>query len=147
MLTQGPMAKAKVAEAKLERASAVFAETSNERVSALQSGPLSSSKLGLPYLAKRYDELTKLLQMQPLCDPTSSSWREAGCESLRDTFKSATTYLTTTLPSTILTDLAAMKAEGVDAALLDAAKAKLDAGDIKAAAVLHDAALRIAEGT
>lgn len=40
-----------------------------------------------------------------------------------------------------------MKAAGVDAALLDAAKAKLDAGDLKAAAVLHDAALRISEGT
>ena len=40
-----------------------------------------------------------------------------------------------------------MKAAGVEAALLDAAKAKLDAGDIKAAAILHDAALRQAEGT
>jgi hypothetical protein len=33
----------------------------------------------------------------------------------------------------------------MDAALLDAAQAKLNAGDVKAAAVLHDAALRSVE--
>jgi hypothetical protein len=40
-----------------------------------------------------------------------------------------------------------MKTKGFDTTLLDLAKAKLDAGDIKGAAVLHDAALRSAEGT
>jgi len=85
--------------------------------------------------------------MQPLCDPASSSWREAGCASLRDNFEDAETYLKTTLPAQLLTGLATMKAAGVEAALLDAAKAKLDAGDLKAAAVLHDAALLRSEGT
>jgi hypothetical protein len=146
MLAASPSARAKEAGARLQKASAVFVDASKARVNAFQSTPPLSPKLGLPYLAKRYDELTALLQMQPLCDPTSSSWREAGCASLRDNFKDAATYLKTTLPSLITTDLAAMKAAGVDAALLDAAKAKLDAGDVKAAAVLHDAALRMAEG-
>jgi hypothetical protein len=148
MLAGSPSAvRAQVASAKLEKASSTFSEASKARVSSIQGAPPLSSELGLPYLAKRYDELTALLQMQPLCDPASASWREAGCVSLRENFKGAATYLKTTLPSLLSSGLAAMKAAGVDAALLDAAKAKLDAGDVKAAAVLHDAALRRAEGT
>jgi hypothetical protein len=140
-------ARAQVADAKLKRAGAVFSDASKARVQAVQGAPPMSAKLGLPYLAKRYDELTRLLQMQPLCDPASSSWREAGCASLRDTFDGAAAYLKTTLPAQLSTGLATMKAAGVDEALLDAAKAKLDTGDLKAAAVLHDAALRSSEGT
>lgn len=147
LASASPSVRAQVANAKLHKASSVFFDASTARVSAIQGAPPLSSTLGLPYLAKRYDELTALLQMQPLCDPASASWREAGCVSLRENFKSAATYLKTTLPSLVSTGLAAMKAAGVDAALLDAAKAKLDAGDLKAAAVLHDAALRSVEGT
>jgi hypothetical protein len=142
-----PAVRAQVATAKLQKAGAVFSDASKARVDAIQGAPPISAKLGLPYLAKRYDELTRLLQMQPLCDPASSSWRETGCASLRDNFDGAAVYLKTTLPAQIATGLATMKAAGVEAALLDAAKAKLDAGDLKAAAVLHDAALRSAEGT
>jgi hypothetical protein len=142
-----PAVRAQVASAKLAKASSLFSGTSDARVQAIKGAPPMGVKLGLPYLAKRYDELTRLLQMQPLCDPASTSWREAGCTPLRDNFKDATTSLKATLPSQLSTGLAAMKAAGVDAALLDAAKAKLDAGDVKAAAVLHDAALRSAEGT
>jgi hypothetical protein len=139
--------RAQVASAKLEKASSVFATTSDARVQAVKGAPPMSAKLGLPYLAKRYDELTRLLQMQPLCDTASASWRDAGCVSLRERFEGATVDLKTTLPSQLSMGIAAMKAAGVDAALLDAAKAKLEAGDVKAAAVLHDAALRSAEGT
>ncbi|HZF48222.1 MAG TPA: hypothetical protein VE093_06215 [Polyangiaceae bacterium] len=142
-----PAVRAQVATAKLQKAGAVFSDASKARVHAVQGALPVSAKLGLPYLAKRYDELTRLLQMQPLCDPASSSWREMGCASLRDNFDGASTYLKTTLPAQLVTGLATMKAAGVEAALLDAAKAKLDAGDVKAAAVLHDAALRSAEGT
>jgi hypothetical protein len=140
-------ARAQVATAKLQRAGAVFSDASKARVNAVQGALPVSAKLGLPYLAKRYDELARLLQMQPLCDPASSSWREAGCSSLRENFDGAAAYLKTTLPAQLSTGLAAMKAAGADAALLDAAKARLDAGDVKAAAVLHDAALRSTEGS
>jgi hypothetical protein len=139
--------RAQVASAKLEKASGVFATTSDARVQAVEGAPPVSEKLGLPYLAKRYDELTRLLQMQPLCDPPSASWRDAGCVSLRERFDGASIDLKATLPAQLSAGIAAMKAAGVDTALLDAAKAKLDAGDVKAAAVLHDAALRGAEGT
>ena len=148
MLAGSPASvRAQVASAKLEKASSVFATTSDARVQAVKGAPQVSEKLGLPYLAKRYDELTRLLQMQPLCDTASASWRDAGCVSLRERFEGATVDLKTTLPSQLSMGIAAMKAAGVDAALLDAAKAKLEAGDVKAAAVLHDAALRSAEGT
>jgi len=40
-----------------------------------------------------------------------------------------------------------MRAKGGDAGLLDAAQAKLDAGDVKAAAIAYDAAVRSTEGT
>ena len=64
-----------------------------------------------------------------------------------DPIKDAATYRAVTLPNLIATGLSTMKAQGVEAALLDAAQKKLDAGDLKAAAALHDAALRSAEGT
>ncbi|MCK6439984.1 MAG: hypothetical protein HUU21_40605 [Polyangiaceae bacterium] len=140
-------ARAQIASAKLEKASSVFVGTWDAHVSAMKTAPPMNKNLGLPYLAKRYDELTKMLQMQPLCDPASASWREAGCASLRERFDGAKIDLKTTLPSQLLAGVAAMKAAGVDAALLDAAKAKLDAGDLKGAAILHDAALRGTEGT
>jgi hypothetical protein len=146
MLAASPAVRAYVADANLQKAESVFSETSKARVNAIQGLPPVSAKLGLPFLGKRYDELTRLVQMQPLCAPGSASWRGAGCVALKDKFEGAAIYLKTTLPAQLSTGLAAMKAAGVDAALLDAAKAKLDAGDIKAAAVLHDAALRSAEG-
>src|SRR5262249_19850943 len=103
--------------------------------------------MGLPYLAKRYDQLVALLQLRPLCDPSSSSWREAGCVSLGASFTAAETYLKTTMPALIKTGIGAMRAKGADAALLDAAQVKLDAGDVKAAALAYDAAVRSTEGT
>jgi hypothetical protein len=148
MLAGSPASvRAQVASAKLEKAASVFAVASDARVQAIKAAPPMSTKLGLPYLAKRYDELTRLLQMQPLCDPALASWRDAGCVALRERFDGAAIELKTTLPAQLSTGLGAMKATGVDAALLGAAKAKLDAGDVKAAAILHDAALRSVEGT
>jgi hypothetical protein len=103
--------------------------------------------MSLLYLARRYDQLTAFLQMAPLCDPSSSSWREAGCVSLRKSFSAAATERKTTLPTLITTGIATMHAKGVDPLLLDAAQTKLDAGDVKGAAILYDAALRATEGT
>ena len=40
-----------------------------------------------------------------------------------------------------------MRAEGIDRALLDAAQRKLDAGDVKSAAIAYDAAVQTSEGT
>jgi hypothetical protein len=147
MLDASPMARAEIANAKLAKAGTVFAEGSKRQIEEAQAANPMNLKLGLPYLAKRYDAQIALLQMKPLCDPSSSSWREAGCVSLRKQFDSAWISLKTTLPSQIASGISVMKAKGVDAALLDMAKGKLDAGDIKGAAVLHDAALRVAEGT
>ena len=136
-----------VAQAKLLKARAAFDETSSARVAALLAAPKASTSMKLPYLARRYDQLTAFLQLQPLCDPSSSSWREAGCVSLRSNFSAAETYLKTTLPLLITTGLAAMAAKGVEATQLDAVKTRLDAGDVKGAAILYDAAVRGTEGT
>jgi hypothetical protein len=136
-----------VAQAKLLKASTTFHDAANARVTALGEAPATSARLKLPYLAKRYDQLTTLLQLQPLCDPSSSSWREAGCVSLRPDFKAAATYLNTTLPMLITTGIATMRSKGVDATVLDAAQAKLNAGDVKGAAIAYDAAVRSTEGT
>jgi hypothetical protein len=97
--------------------------------------------------AARCGELTALLQLRPLCEASSSSWREAGCASLRARFSAAETTLTTTVPREIRTGLATMRVRGVDARLLDAALALLARGDVKGAALAYDAAVRTAEGT
>ena len=136
-----------IAQALLVKASTTFNDTAKTRVGALADALPTSETLKLPYLARRYDQLTALLQMAPLCDPASSSWREAGCVSLRKSFSAAKTSLTTDLPTLIKTGISLMLQQGVEAALLDAAQAKLDAGDVKGAAILHDAAVRGTEGT
>jgi hypothetical protein len=146
LLQTNPLKGETVAAALQFKAASAFSKTASERVAALGKPPVASATLNLPYLAARYDQLTALLQMQPLCDPSSSGWREAGCASLRPSFQAAEASLSTTLPMLITTGLSTMRAKGMDAALLDAAQAKLDAGDVKAAAVLHDAALRSVEG-
>ena len=56
------------------------------------------------------------------------------------------THLATTLPLLITTGLATMAAKGVEATQLDAVKTRLDAGDVKGAAILYDAAVRGTEG-
>jgi hypothetical protein len=147
LLTMGTNAADTVAQAERLKAGATFHAASSARVTALRKAPPVSANLQLPYLAQRYDQLTALLQLQPLCDPASSSWREDGCASLRGDFGAAQTFLKTTLPALIQTGLTTMRTKGVDAALLDAALALLNAGDVKGAAMVYDAAVRSAEGT
>lgn len=147
LLEESQSVREQVTEAKITKAEATFHESAEAQVLAFEKAPPLGVKLSIPYLAKRYDEVTALLQMRPLCELPSSSWREAGCAEMRPHFKAAATYRATTLPGLIQTGLTAMKAQGVGGALLDAAAAKLAAGDVKGAAVLHDAALRGAEGT
>ncbi|AUX26757.1 hypothetical protein SOCEGT47_073270 [Sorangium cellulosum] len=135
------------ARSRSEKASATFLAGAQARAAALAKPPPATLRLGLPPLADRCRELSSLLQMRPLCEASSSSWREAGCAALRDRFEAAETELTTTLPRMIAEGLAALRAQGVDAALLDAAQARLDAGDVIGAAIAHDAAVSRAEGT
>jgi hypothetical protein len=131
-----------IAQNLLIKAGAVFIGTASARVAAIDDQLPKSKSLKLPYLAQRYDQLTVLLQLEALCDPASSSWREAGCVMLRTRFKSAKTARSTELPALIAAGIAKMRDEEADAALLDAVQARLYAADIKGAALLHDAALR-----
>ncbi|MDI3286348.1 hypothetical protein [Polyangium sp. 15x6] len=135
-----------VAEAKIAKAEATFHESAEAQVLAFEEAPPLGVKLSIPYLAKRYDEVTAFLQMRPLCELPSASWREAGCAAMRPHFKTAAMYRATTLPGLIQTGLSTMKAQGVGGMLLDAAAAKLAAGDVKGAAVLHDAACAARRG-
>jgi hypothetical protein len=136
-----------IAKALLQKASTMFAASATERVAAIASALPTSATLKLPYVAHRYDMLTTLVQLEPLCDPSSSSWREAGCVALRKSFPAAKAARTTEIPGLITAGILGMRQKNIDPALLDAAQAKLDAGNIKAAAILHDAALRGTEGT
>ncbi|HVK69129.1 MAG TPA: hypothetical protein VM694_31945 [Polyangium sp.] len=147
LLGESQAVREQVAEAKTAKAEATFFESAEAHVLAFEQAAPEGVKLSLPYLAKQYDEVTAFLQMRPLCELPSSTWREAGCAAMRPHFKAAATYRVTTLPGLVQTGLSTMKAQGVDGALIEAAAAKLAAGDVKGAAVLHDAALRGAEGT
>ncbi|AUX38502.1 MULTISPECIES: hypothetical protein [Sorangium] len=136
-----------IARSRLERASEVFGEGARARVEALSAAPPVSEKVGLPLLAERCGELVALVQMRPLCEAAGSSWREAGCAALRGRFDAAEAELRTGLPRKIAAGLAALREKGMTTAALDAAQARLDAGDVKGAAIAYDAAVRGAEGT
>lgn len=140
-------ARATIANTLMAKASTKFAGIAAVRVDAIAAATAMSSKLGLPYLANRYDEFAVLLQMVPLCDASTSSWREAGCVSMRPKFKDATKYLKVTLPGEIAQGLAVMKNKGVDPVVIDKVEKKLKTGDIKGAALAHDVLLREVEGT
>ena len=138
--------RAEIAHALLANASTAFSVTAAARLAALAAPLPKSETPGLPYLARRYDDLTALVQMEPLCEPSSSGWREIGCVSLRQKVTTAKTALKADLPALIAAALTLMRAKGGHAALLDATQARLDQGDIKGAALLHDAAVRGTEG-
>ncbi len=140
-------ARAEAMQAQAAKASEAFEGMAGARLAALEGAKTMNTKLGLPYLARRYDALTALLQLQPLCAKATASWRGAGCAALADKWKAMATEVKTTLPVQIKTGIAVMRDKGVESALLDAAEAKLKAGDVKGAATIHDAALRGAEGT
>jgi hypothetical protein len=138
--------RATTANALLANASTKFETAAHVRVNAVAVISMSSN-LGLPYLAQRYDEFAALLQMVPLCNATSSSWREAGCASMRPKFKDATQYLKVTLPAEISQGLEVLKNKGIDPLVIEKVQQKLKAGDIKGAALAYDALLESTEGT
>ncbi|WP_437687966.1 hypothetical protein [Sorangium sp. So ce176] len=140
-------AREAVARSRSRRASERFREGARGRAAALSAAPPVSEKLGLPLLAERCGELLALVQMRPLCEAAGSSWREAGCAELRGRFDGAEEELRTGLPRKIAAGLSALRERGMAAAALDAAQARLDAGDVKGAAIAYDAAVRGAEGT
>jgi hypothetical protein len=138
-------ARSTIANALLAKAGTTFAQSAQVQVDAIQT--VQMSKLGVPYLAPRYDEHAALLQMVSLCNATSSSWRETGCVSMRPKFKDAGMYLKVTLPAEIKQGLTFLKNQGVDALMIEKVQQKLDKGDIKGAALVHDVLLQSSEGT
>ncbi|WP_437810837.1 hypothetical protein [Sorangium sp. So ce1078] len=140
-------AREAIARSRIRQASEVFGEGARARAAALSAAPPVSEKLGLPLLAERCGELLALVQLRPLCEAAGSSWREAGCAALRERFDAAEAELRTGLPREIAAGLAALREKGMAAAALDVAQARLDAGDVKGAAIAYDAAVRGAEGT
>jgi hypothetical protein len=139
--------RAKAAEVQRAKAAALFQAEANAQLAALAHPPPSSARWKLPYLAARHDQLARLLQLRPLCETAASSWREAGCSSLRAAFGAAATEIQKTLPALLSAGLSAMHGRGADPALLSAAQAQLDRGDVKGAALAYDAAVRSTEGT
>ncbi|MGK3988289.1 hypothetical protein WME99_34930 [Sorangium sp. So ce136] len=140
-------AREAIARSRTRTASQTFVERARAQVAALSVAPPVSAKLGLPLLAERCGELSALVQMRPLCEAAGSSWREAGCAALRERFDAAEAELRTGLPRKIAAGLAMLREKGMAAAALDKAQARLDAGDVKGAAIAYDAAVRGAEGT
>ncbi len=132
-----------IVQARLVKASSIFESLAKSLFAGNDDSTSSSVDPGLPYLARRYDKLTAMVQMQPLCDPATSGWREAGCAKIRDPFKAnATTTELGAMPAKIEAGLSGMRDRGVDTAAIDAVKRKLNSGDVKGAALAHDALLR-----
>ncbi|WP_437996693.1 hypothetical protein WMF26_37765 [Sorangium sp. So ce185] len=140
-------AREAIARSRARKASDAFGERARAQVAALSAAPPESEELGLPLLAERCGALVALVQLRPLCEAAGSSWRDAGCAVLRGRFDAAEAELRTGLPQQIAAGLAALREKGMAAAALDVAQARLDAGDVKGAAMAYDAAVRGAEGT
>lgn len=142
-----PPAVDKIAKAGFAKATLAFQGDALALADPLSAPPAVSPKQKLPYLAARHDLAVRLLQLEPLCHGASSSWRAAACEALRNSIDRAGHEIKTALPRKIAAGISAMRARGGDERMLDAAQARLDAGDLKAAALAHDTALRALEGT
>ncbi|WP_437752721.1 hypothetical protein [Sorangium sp. So ce1389] len=147
VLQGGQEAREAIVRSRTRKASEVFREAARARASAVSAAPPVSERLGLPLLAERCGALLALVQVRPLCEAAGSSWREAGCAELRGQFDVAEAELRTGLPRKIAAGLAVLREKGMAAAPLDAAQTRLDAGDVKGAAMAYDAAVRGAEGT
>ncbi|HVJ92504.1 MAG TPA: hypothetical protein VM580_22035, partial [Labilithrix sp.] len=134
------------ANAGLLKASAIFLDESNQRIAALWRTPPKSTTMNLPYLTQRYDDITAFLQLEPLCSAATADWRETGCIALRRHFATARSYQKATIPILIRAANGPLRTHGAPASALDEALVKLTAGDVKAAVVAYDEALRASEG-
>jgi hypothetical protein len=139
-------ARATIAKTLLANASTKFDDITRVRTDVMAAISMNS-QLGLPYLAKRYDDFAALLQMVPLCNVASASWRETGCVSMRPKFEDAIQYLKVTLPAEISQGLTVMKTKGVDPVVIQKVQQKLNAGELKGAALAYDVLLNSLEGT
>lgn len=101
----------------------------------------TSVKLKLPYLADRYDQLSALAQLEPVCEAPSPDAEDTGCAELLPQMTSARSELTR-IPAAIREGLATMRRSGVDARAIATVEAWLSAGDAKAAALAYDATVR-----
>ncbi|WP_244227405.1 hypothetical protein [Corallococcus aberystwythensis] len=109
-----------------------------------------STVLKLSFLSEKFDQMESYLQFEPACAPPAAgtrSWREAGCVAMRRDFSRVRSWRTSTLPGTLRLNVAMMRQAGsVPAALLAEVEALTAAGQLKAAATVHDAALRVSDG-
>jgi hypothetical protein len=135
------------AKAALLAASKTFLDSATAQTAALWKLPPTSTKLQLPFLAAQFDQFTQFMQLQSLCSVgAKTTWRESGCNALGQQFSRAQTYLTKTIPGQIKLGLLQLPAAGVSPAVIQGIRAKLTAGDVKAAALAYDAALQTTDG-
>ncbi|NMO20262.1 hypothetical protein HPC49_22685 [Pyxidicoccus fallax] len=139
-----------LADAAFLTASQRFLDDVTARSTQLWQVAPKSTRLKLSFLSAKYDQMESYLQFEPACAPPQDgarSWREAGCVAMRRDFSRVRTWMTSTLPGTLRLNVSMMRsAGGVPAALLTDVEAKLAAGQLKAAAVAHDAALNVSDG-
>jgi hypothetical protein len=136
-----------IAQAALLQSSTTFLEEANGRIEELWRVPAKSTRLKLPYLLDQYDAFASFLQLEPACvSQGASGWMQAGCIALTRNFQRARTYSTTTMPMTMRFNVPALRRGGADTRLIQALEGALAAGDVRAACVAHDAAVRATEG-
>ena len=139
--------QATTAQAELLAASGAFLDNATQKTTTLWAAPAKSTKLKLPYLAARYDAFTAFMQLQSLCATgVTGTWRESGCNALNQQFPSAQTYLQKTIPGLIKIGVMLMSGKGPSAATLSDITAKLNAGNVKGAAVAYDEAVQVSDG-
>ncbi|RKH36532.1 hypothetical protein D7Y13_00265 [Corallococcus praedator] len=139
-----------LADAAFLTASQRFLDDVTSRSTKLWQVAPRSTVLKLSLLAEKFDQMDAYLQFEPACAPPQAgqrSWREAGCVAMRRDFSRVRSWMTSTLPGTLRINVAMMRQAGtVPAALLTDVEAKLATGQLKTAAMVHDAALRVSDG-
>lgn len=121
-----------------------FLNEANQRSSQLLALPPKTVSLKAMVLAGKLDEVSALLELEPLCVAEKlavESWRESGCVALRRDFARGRTFAEKTVPALIRANITLLRRAGVPADQLTPIESELAQNRVRAAAVLSDAVI------
>ncbi|HWE30180.1 MAG TPA: hypothetical protein VHB97_19370 [Polyangia bacterium] len=124
------------------QASAGFISDTNARLAHLWQTLPKSRVLELSFLSAKYDEMTSLLQLEPMCASAPPAYMQTGCNLLQSQFSRAHTWIRSTAPSVIRIQAQMMSSAGVDATKTAAIVAEVNGGQVRQAAFDQDLLLQ-----
>ena len=130
------------------RASARYLEEVTARVDRLWRLPPKSDVLKLPLYSNVYAEHIAFLQLEIPCSVTGRpDWMDVGCRMMEGEFPKIRKFLSRTLPFTLRINTGTMRRAGVSGVLLGEIEEALTAGNLDAAVLSYDLAVRASDGS